>query len=293
MTAPVEAAVPAGGAPPPPGPAPAVRVRRGGRVKLAIGLTVVGLYVLVALLAPVLRPHDPLAQNVAAALQGPSGAYPLGTDELGRDVLSRLMSATGLDLTVALLATVLPCLLGTVLGLLAGYAGGWLDAVVMRVSDLLQAFPTYILMIALVFVLGPGVRSLLIAFTAVGWVVYARLIRGEVARIRGSEYIVAAVTAGLGATRIMVRHVLPNTLKQTLVYLTSDVVFAVTALAAFSFLGFGVQQPTPEWGSMTAAAQAYLTEVPRLTVLPGLVISVLAFGFALLGDGLQDRMGRR
>jgi peptide/nickel transport system permease protein len=148
-------------------------------------------------------------------------------------------------------------------------------------------------MIVLVFSLGPGVRSLLISFTVVGWVVYARLVRTEVLRIREAEYVTAAVTAGFGTPRIIVRHVLPNTLRQTFIYLTSDLVFAVTALAAFSFLGFGIQQPTPEWGSMIAAAQPYISYRTMLTVMPGLVITVLAFGFALLGDGLQDRKAPR
>ncbi|WP_433830100.1 ABC transporter permease [Actinoplanes sp. CA-015351] len=257
--------------------------------KLWIGAGVVGLYVLAAILAPWIAPHDPLAQDVVSALQGPSAAHLLGTDELGRDQLSRILMAARIDLPVAALATVLPCLLGTALGVICGYFGGWFDAIVMRISDLLQAFPMYILMIVLVFSLGPGVRSLLISFTAVGWVVYARLVRAEVLRIRQTEYVTAAITAGFGAPRVIVRHVLPNTLRQTLIYLTSDLVFAVTALAAFSFLGFGIQQPTPEWGSMIAAAQPYITTQALLTVVPGLVITVLALGFALLGDALQER----
>jgi peptide/nickel transport system permease protein len=269
------------------------RSRRGGRVKLWIGGAIVATYAVVALLAPWLAPHDPLDQDVLNALQGFSSAHPLGTDELGRDELSRLLYAARIDLPIAALVTILPCLLGTALGVLCGYVGGWLDAVVMRVSDLLQAFPTYILMIVLVFSLGHGVRSLLIAFTVVGWVVYARLVRTEVLRIRESGYVTAAVTAGFSTPRIIRRHVLPNTLRQTMVYLSSDLVFAVTALAAFSFLGFGIQQPTPEWGSMTAAAQPYIATNPSLTVLPGVVITVLALGFALVGDGLQDRKAPR
>jgi peptide/nickel transport system permease protein len=275
------------------GVAPTTRTRGRGRTKLVVGGVIVAVYVLVALAAPLLAPYDPLAQDVVVALQGPSSAHLLGTDELGRDVLSRIIFAARIDLPVAVLATVLPCLVGTALGVVCGYVGGWFDAVVMRISDLLQAFPTYILMIVLVFSLGPGVRSLLISFTVVGWVVYARLVRTEVLRIREAEYVTAAVTAGFGTPRIIVRHVLPNTLRQTFIYLTSDLVFAVTALAAFSFLGFGIQQPTPEWGSMIAAAQPYISYRTMLTVMPGLVITVLAFGFALLGDGLQDRKAPR
>lgn len=269
------------------------KARGGGRVKLVVGGAIVATYVVLAILAPWLAPHDPLDQDVLIALQGPSATHPLGTDELGRDELSRLLYAARIDLPIAALVTILPCLLGTALGVVCGYVGGWFDALVMRISDLLQAFPTYILMIVLVFSLGHGVRSLLIAFTAVGWVVYARLVRNEVLRIREAGYVTAAVTAGFRAPRIIVRHVLPNTLRQTMIYLSSDLVFAVTALAAFSFLGFGIQQPTPEWGSMTAAAQPYMGVKASLTVLPGVVITVLALGFALVGDGLQDRKGVR
>jgi peptide/nickel transport system permease protein len=269
------------------------RSRGSGRVKLVLGSTIVVVYVALALLAPWLTSHDPTDQDLLNALQPPSAGHPLGTDEAGRDELARLLYAARIDLPIAFLVTVLPCLLGTALGVVCGYLGGWFDAVVMRISDLLQAFPTYILMIVLVFSLGHGVRSLLIAFTVVGWVVYARLVRTEVLRIREAGYITAAVTAGFRTPRIIVRHVLPNTLRQTLIYLTSDLVFAVTALAAFSFLGFGIQQPTPEWGAMTAAAQPYMTNNMSLTVLPGVVITVLALGFALLGDGLQDKRGSR
>lgn len=269
------------------------RKRRGGRVKLVVGGVIVATYVVLAIIAPWLTPYDPTNQDVLNALQAPSSAHPLGTDEAGRDELARLLHAARIDLPIAFLVTVLPCLLGTALGVVCGYLGGWFDALVMRVSDLLQAFPTYILMIVLVFSLGHGVRSLLIAFTVVGWVVYARLVRTEVLRIREAGYVTAAVTAGFRTPRIIVRHVLPNTLRQTLIYLTSDLVFAVTALAAFSFLGFGIQQPTPEWGAMTAAAQPYMGTNMSLTVIPGVVITVLALGFALLGDGLQDRKGTR
>ena len=273
---------------------PRRRTRSGkaARIKLVVGATIVAAYVLAALLAPVLAPYDPLQQHIVDLLHGPSSAYLLGTDAVGRDELSRLLYAARIDLPVAALVTVLPCLLGTALGVICGYVGGWFDALVMRISDLLQAFPMYVLMIVLVFSLGPGVRSLLISFTLVGWVVYARLVRIEVLRIREAEYVTAAVTAGFRAPRIILRHVLPNTLRQTLIYLTSDLVFAVTALAAFSFLGFGIQEPTAEWGNMIAGADPYMGQHPVLTVAPGLVITVLALGFALLGDGLQDRKGK-
>ncbi len=267
--------------------------RRARSVKIWLGGAIVGAYVLVAVFAPLLAPFDPLAQNASAALQGPSATHLLGTDELGRDVLSRLLHATRIDVPVAALVTLLPCLLGTLIGLVAGYFGGWFDAVVMRISDLLQAFPSYILMIVLVFAMGPGIPSLLISFTIIGWVVYARLVRTEVLRVREAGYVVAARTSGFSTLRIMGRHVLPNVLKQNIVYLGSALVFAVTTLTAFSFLGFGIQQPTPEWGSMISAGQPYLTIAPMLVAIPGAVITVFALGLSLLGDGVQDRLEKR
>lgn len=269
------------------------RRRRGdGRVQMIVGGAIVFVFVLVAIFAPLLAPYDPLAQDVANALAPISPAHLLGTDELGRDAFSRVIYAARVDLPVALIGTLFPAIVGTALGLLAGYFGGVVDVIVLRVADLLQAFPSYILMIVLVFVLGPSVASLIIAFTAVGWVVYARLTRGEVLRVKESDYVTAATAAGLGHGRIMGFHVLPNTLRQSAIYFTSDLIFAVTALASFSFLGLGVQPPTPEWGNMIAAGQPYISIAPWLSVSPGLVLAVLALGLALIGDALQTE-GKR
>lgn len=276
---------------PPTGKSPARRYRA-GRAGLIVGVSIAAIYVLVAIFAPLIAPFDPLAQDIGNSLQPPSAAHLLGTDELGRDSFSRVVFAARIDLPVAVIGTVLPCVLGTTLGLLAGYFGKGVDVVVMRVADLLQAFPTYILMIVLVFALGPSVNSLIIAFTAVGWVVYARLTRGEVLRVKESDYITAATAAGLGHTRIMALHILPNTLRQTIVYFTSDLIFAISALASFSFLGLGVQPPTAEWGNMIAAGQAYISVAPWLTVAPGLILATLALALALVGDSLQSDDGR-
>jgi peptide/nickel transport system permease protein len=223
-------------------------------------------------------------------LIAPSGGHLFGTDELGRDELSRLIYAARADLPIAAFAVLLPCLLGTALGALAGFMGRLADLVVMRLSDLVQAFPLYILMIALVFALGPGVRSLLISFTAVGWVVYARLIRGEIMRVKGLDYVAAARVAGLSPLRILIVHIRPNAIGQTIVYAMSDLVFAILALASFSFLGLGVPPPRPEWGSMIAAGQDYIGIAWWPTVLPGIAIAGIALGLSLIGDGLQDRM---
>lgn len=258
--------------------------------KLYVGLTIVGVFVLAALVSLVWTPYDPIGQDFTAVLQQPSATHLFGTDELGRDLFSRVMSASAIDLPVTLICTVLPCILGTILGLIAGYFGRTWDAIILRVGDLLQAFPQYVLMIVLVFVLGAGVPSLIVSFTIVGWVVYARLARTEVMRIKESQFIMAAKTSGFSTERILFRHIMPNVIRQIAIYLTSDLVFSVVALAAFSFLGFGIQPPTPEWGSLISSGQKFLGLAPWLVVIPGLTLTVFAFGLALIGDALQDRM---
>ena len=266
------------------------RRRRGLRVTgLGVGTAIVAVYVLIAALAPLLAPADPLAQNTADRLASPTWAHLLGTDELGRDVFSRLLYAARTDLPVGVLAALLPALLGTVIGLIIGYTGGWLDGLVMRIADLFQAFPMYILVIALVFALGPGTKSILVAFTLLGWLVYARIIRTEVQRVRGSGYVQAAKLAGVPHRRILAFHILPNVASQTLVYLPSDIVFATLALAAFSFLGLGIPPPTPEWGAMIADGQQYIRSQWWLSTVPGLVIVGLGLGLSLIGDGLEER----
>ncbi|MFC9559634.1 ABC transporter permease [Agromyces sp. NPDC056965] len=252
------------------------------------GMAVVAVYVLAAVFAPLIAPYDPLEQDIVDSLASPSWAHWLGTDELGRDVLSRLIFASRVDLLVGFLGAALPAILGTVLGAVAGFRGGWTDGVIMRVSDVVQAFPTYILIIALVFVLGPGVTSILVAFTLIAWVAYARLIRTEVLRVRSLDYVAAARASGLPPRRILWRHVFPNSVGQTLVYLPSDIVGATLGLAALSFLGLGIQAPTPEWGAMIAAGQPYIRDQWWLSTVPGLVIVGFGLGLSLIGEGIEE-----
>lgn len=261
-------------------------------MKAKIGGTIVLLYVLVALLAPVIAPHDPLEINPIDRLASPTAEHILGTDELGRDVFSRLIYATRVDLPLGFLGAFLPALLGVTLGALAGYFGGWVDTVVMRVSDVLQAFPSYILIIALVFVLGQGASSIIFAFTILGWVAYARLVRSEVLRVRGLDYVHAARVAGLSRLRILRVHVFPNVISQALVFLPSDIVFATLALAAFSFLGLGIPPPTPEWGAMIAEGQPFIRTNWWLATVPGLIIMGFGLGFSLLGESAEEEMQR-
>jgi peptide/nickel transport system permease protein len=254
-----------------------------------IGATLVGTIALVAVLSPWIAPHDPLTQDPINRLAAPSGSHWLGTDELGRDVFSRLLHGTRVDLPVGLLGAALPAALGMVLGLIAGFFGGWADAVIMRLADVVQAFPSYILVIALVVAFGQGATSIVVAFTALAWVAYARLVRTEVLRVRSLAYVEAATTAGLPAWGILRRHVLPNVVASTIVFLPSDIVFATLGLAAFSFLGLGIPPPTAEWGAMISAGQPYLTDQWWLTAAPGLVIVVYGVGLAMLGDALEER----
>lgn len=258
--------------------------------KLKIGLGILGIFALVAILAPVIAPFNPLAANPLDTLSPPGGSHLLGTDDLGRDELSRLIFATRIDLPVCVAAAVFSALLGTLLGAVSGYAGGLVDTVLMRIADLVQAFPIYILLLALVFALGPGVKSFLIAYAAVDWVVYARLIRSEILRVKGLDYVAAAKMAGFSSRRVLLMHILPNTISQSVIYVMSDMVYAILALASFSFIGVGIAPPTAEWGAMTAEGQQFLGVAWWLTVLPGVVIALVALGLSLIGDGLQDRL---
>lgn len=253
-----------------------------------VGAAIVALFVLSAIFAPLVAPADPLAQDVTNALQAPSWQHLLGTDSLGRDVLSRMIWASRIDLLVGFLGAVLPAIVGTIFGALAGYFGGWVDTVVMRFSDLVQAFPSYILVIALVFVLGAGPVSILVSMTVVSWVAYARLMRTEMLRVREQDYIAATKVSGFSSQRVLWRHALPNAIGQSVVYLPSDIVAATLGLAALSFLGLGIQPPSPEWGAMIADGQTYIREQWWLSTFPGFAIVLFGLGLSMIGEGFES-----
>lgn len=256
--------------------------------KVWVGCAIVAVYLLIALFAPMLAPYDPLAIEPVNRLASPDAAHILGTDELGRDIFSRLLYAARIDIPIGFLGALLPAILGTVLGALAGFFGRWVDTAIMRTADVVQAFPAYILVIVLVFALGQGASSIIIAFTVLAWVIYARIIRSEVLRVRERDYVHAARIAGLRRIRILRVHVFPNVINQTLVYLPNDIVFATLALAAFSFLGLGIPPPTPEWGAMIAEGQPFLRTNWWFATVPGLVIVGLGLGLSLIGEGLEE-----
>jgi peptide/nickel transport system permease protein len=258
---------------------------------LMAGLALLAVIVGVVAAAPLLARHDPDQQNLLHVLAGPSGSYPLGTDDLGRDAWARLLFAGRADLAIAFAAVVAPFVLGTVLGLLAGYFGGWVDAVIMRVLDIVVAFPFYVLVIAIVFALGAGVGSIFLAITAVAWVSYARIIRGEVLVAKRLGYVQAARAAGLSDPRILVRHLTPNVLGQAVIYAMSDIVLTILAVVTLGYLGLGVQPPTPEWGAMMQTGEAYLSIHPWLATAPGIAVVLTGLALSLIGDGLSAELG--
>ncbi|MCA6998077.1 ABC transporter permease [Dickeya solani] len=260
---------------------------------LLAGMVILLCWVLVALLAPWVAPFDPIAQDPSVSLQPPGGAHPFGTDNYGRDIFSRVMWAGRIDLQISLLGVVFPFCIGTLLGALSGYLGGLTDTLVMRVIDVVLAFPFLVLMLAIIAVLGPGLLSFYIAMAMVGWVSYARLVRAQVLTLRQRDYILAARSLGYSHWRVLFIHLLPNALTSSLVFAMSDCVLVLLSGAAISYLGLGVQPPLAEWGVMVAEGQSFITTAWWMTTFPGLAIVLLAMGFSLLADGLGERLGAR
>ena len=265
------------------------RGRRPPRDALLGGL-LVGALALAALLAPWLAPFDPAEQRLEQRLEGPSAGHPLGLDELGRDVLSRLLHGARVSLLVGLSVVGLAGLLGGAAGALAGWAGGAVDAALMRLADVVLAFPGILLAIALVGVLGPALGHLVLALVAIGWVGYARLLRAQVLAWREREFVLAGRALGLPAWRLLLRHLLPNVLPPFLVQVSLGMAGAILAEASLSFLGLGIQPPTPSWGAMINAGRGHLLDAPHLTLFPGLAILAAVLGLNFLGDGLVEAL---
>lgn len=269
--------------------------RRSARLNplLAAGLGLLALLVLVAIFAPLLTHWDPIKQDLTASLQPPGNGHLLGTDQLGRDVYARLIYGARTDLRVGALAVLFPFLIGATLGLIAGWRGGWFDTVLMRLVDIVVAFPFFVLVIALVFALGAGTRSIYLAITLVGWVAYARIVRGEVLVAKEQEYALAARVSGLPTYRILLRHLVPNVVLQAFVFSMSDIVLSILAIVTLGYLGLGVPQPTPDWGSMIQEGQAFITTKWYLAAAPGLAVVVTGLALALVADGFVQRSARR
>ena len=251
---------------------------------LSGGLLVLG-WVLVALFAPFLTPYDPLAIDFSAILQPMSLEHPLGTDNLGRDVLTRVLYGTRVDLTMGLIGVAAPLVIGVLIGVVSGFYGGVIDALLMRLFDVTIAFPFMILVLAIIAILGPGLTNYYLALALVAWVPYARLTRAETLQIKGSEFVQAARVLGFGAPRIIVRHVLPNAVTPSVVFVMTDIVLVILSGSGLSFLGLGAQPPTPEWGLMIAEGRTFLATAWWISFFPGVAIVLLTLGFSLLADG--------
>lgn len=257
---------------------------------LLAGLVLLAIVIFVAIAAPLLTPYDPIAQKLDEAFRPPlSPNHVLGSDNFGRDMWSRIAYSTRLDLQIGFISVVFPFVFGSFIGILTGYLGGRVDTFVMRIVDVLMAFPFLVLVVAIMSVLGPGLSNLYIAFGLVGWIQYARIIRGETLATRNLEYIQAARTIGCSTPRIMLRHVLPNVISPGLVYVFTGMVLAILIGATLSYLGLGPQPPTPEWGAMIAAGRQFLLQAWWMTALPGVALLILGVALSLIGDGLTDR----
>jgi peptide/nickel transport system permease protein len=255
---------------------------------LRIGAIIVAVGVLAAVVGPLAARVDPAAQELALRLAGPSASHPFGLDELGRDILARVLAGARISFLVGLTVVSVSALVGTLLGTIAGYFGGIVDDAIGRVIDVLLAFPGLLLAIALVAVLGPSLGNVLVALTVIGWVGYARLVRGQVLRAREFEYVQAARALGAPTVRILWQHVVPTAIPAVVVQSTLGMAGAIIGEASLSFLGLGVQPPTPSWGTMLNGGRAHLLDAPHLTIFPGLAIALLVLGFNFLGDGLRD-----
>ncbi len=258
-----------------------------------LGLAIILMFVLSAVFAPLLAPMDPTQQILSQRLKPPSAGHWLGMDQLGRDVLSRLLFGAPISLTVGLVVVGSASTLGTLVGLIAGYARGTVDELLMRLTDVFFAFPPLILAMAIAGALGPSLNNAMIAIAAVTWPVYARLVRGQVLSLREREFIEAAFSIGASTPRILARHLLPNALAPILVQASFDMGGAILSAAGLSFIGFGARPPTPEWGVMISEGSKFFSTQPWLSFFPGLAILLTVAAFNLIGDGLRDAFDPR
>lgn len=272
----------------------AVVVRQFVRDRAAVaGLVLIALFVLTAVFAPVIAPRDPYAIAPSKALQGPSTEFPLGTDELGRDVLTRLLLGARITLVITLGAVMLSLAIGASLGLVAGFYGGRVDTVIMRAIDVLMAMPGFLLAIGIIAALGVGTSNLIIAVGVYSIPAFARIARGSTLSVKAEEYITAARAIGTSNAHIMLQHILPNILPPLIIQISLRMATAILTASGLSFLGLGPQPPTPEWGAMLSAGRDYMTLAPLFVAVPGLAILLVTLSFNLVGDGLRDSLDPR
>jgi len=253
-----------------------------------LGLVIVIITLLIAVFASWITPYDPIKPDLDQKLQPPSGAYWLGTDEMGRDIFSRVLLGTRVSLGSAVIIIALSFIVGLFVGLIAGYWGGWIDDLLMRLTDIFLAFPALILAMVITATLGPSLQNALIAISIVWWPWYARLVRGQVISVRNREFVTAARSLGFPESRIIFKHVLPNSMGPVFVQLTLDVGATILLTASLSFIGLGAQPPTPEWGAMISSGRLYMLSYWWVPTMPGIAILIAVLGFNLLGDAIRD-----
>lgn len=265
--------------------------RRSKKQKVAlVALVFIIALVLAAILAPVLAPYDPSTPDYNAVLQGPSAGHWAGTDAYGRDIFSRIIWGARISLAVGFLSVTLGALFGVTLGIVSGFYGGWVDSIIMRFCDLLLAFPGILLAIAVIAVLGPGITNVIYAVAIFSIPVFARLARGTTLQLKRTVYVDASRAIGVADRVIMLRHILPGTLPNVIVYFSMRIGTSILTAAALSFIGLGAQPPSPEWGAMLADGRTYMGVADHLTLFPGIAIFVTVLGFNLFGDGLRDAL---
>ncbi len=269
------------------------RFMLGNRLNL-VGLVLVGLFLILALVGQQIAPYDPYVQDITGSkLLPPSSSHLMGTDELGRDVFSRILTGTRISLQVAVVVLGFAVVVGTIVGAIAGYFGGIVDEVLMRITDMFLAFPALILAIAIAASLGRDLTNTMIALSTVFWPWYARLVRAQVLSIKERDYVTAGTSIGLTGRQLLARHILPNAVSVIIIQLTLDVGYAILATSSLSFIGLGAQPPSPEWGTMMATARSYFREAWWYITFPGIVLTLTVFAFNVVGDGLQDALDPR
>lgn len=268
--------------------------RRFRKNKMAlVGLGIVVFFILLAIFAPLLAPYDFKEQNLAERLQPPSSKHLFGTDDFGRDIFSRVIYGARISLWVGFFSVLGSVIVGSMLGIIAGYYGRWIDGIISRLFDIMLAFPSILLAIGIVAVLGPSLQNALIAIAVINIPNFGRLIRSRVLSIKQEEYVMAAKAIGMSDMRILFHHILPNSMAPIIVQGTLAIATAIIEAAALGFLGLGAQPPNPEWGKMLADSKDFLTQAPWTMVFPGIAIMLTVLGFNLMGDGLRDALDPR
>ena len=266
---------------------------KNSNTNLKIGIIIFFIILLIGLFAPFLTQYDPLYQDYNSLLLPPSFDHLFGTDNYGRDIFTRVIYATRLDLQIGFYTTYVPLIYGVMIGAYSGYFGGYIDTIMMRLTDTAMAFPFLILIIFILSILGPGIQNIYIAVFLVAWTMYARLVRAEMLVEKNKDYIVAAQVLGFGSNRIIFKHAMPNIITSCIIFSMFDFVLNILLVSGLSFLGLGVQPPIPEWGAMVAEGRDFILTAWWISTLPGFFILLTGFALCLIGDGLSERFGKR